>query len=226
VEDDLTLQATIVAMLKIDGYSVRVARSVAEARERLAEQQPEVILLDLGLPDGSGFDLLNDYVLREEQFRPEQRPLVIVATGDQSLEGAVQALRLGAFDYLNKPINNELMRITLQRALEYQQLRRAAREVELLAAHKNAMRATARAAAHHLSQNLTVIMGEAQLILEDQPGEAIQEGLTRIVRSAAHAAQVLNDLRRARHFVTKESLIAEPMLDLDAAQHEHDETLW
>jgi DNA-binding NtrC family response regulator len=223
VEDDITLQRAMVAMLKLDGYPLRLARSIAEARTQLADKAPTVVLIDLGLPDGSGFELLTDYSETDTALKEEDRPVMIVTTGDVSLEGAVQALRLGAFDYLTKPINIDLMRITIRRAFEYQQLRRAAREGALLAAHKEAMRATARAAAHHLSQHLTVIMGEAQLILEDQPEEPIKDGLSRIVRSAEHAAHILADLRRARHFVTKESLIAEPMLDLDAAQGDHDD---
>lgn len=220
VEDDLILQLALVTMLTHEGYPVVVARSVAEARIVLIQQRPEVVLLDIGLPDGSGFELLREQAAYKDLAEAEYWPLMIVTTGDASLEGAVQALRLGAFDYLTKPINSDLMRIAVQRAIEHQRLQRTLQEVRLLEAHKDAMRATARAAAHHLSQHLTVIMGEAQLVLEDQVDMSTSESLTRIVRSAEQAARVLADLRHARHFVTRGSLIAEPILDLDAAQTE------
>ncbi len=225
VEDDLILQIALVTMLKREGYPIQSARTVAEAKAAIAQQRPEVLLLDLGLPDGSGFELLADNSEETTRAETESSPLMIVTTGDTSLQGAVMALRLGAFDYLTKPINIELMRIAVRRAIEYQRLRRAARELHILKVQQEAMRATARAAAHHLSQHLTVIMGETQLMLEDLADPSNRDNLERVIQASEQAADVLKDLRQARHFITKETRLSEPILDLSAAQADHDEVL-
>lgn len=216
VEDDVVLQLSLTAMLRREGFAILAARSVAEARVQLMRERPTVVLLDLSLPDGSGFEIL-------EQLRIEaDSPLAIVSTASDSLATAVEALRLGAFDYLTKPINNDLMRAAVRRAVEYYRLRQSAREIERLRAHEEAMRATARAAAHHISQHLTVIMGETQLLQEELADPETRASLERILRATEQAAQTLVDLRSARHFVVKESAIPDPILDLDAAQ-EHEE---
>ncbi|NTV63155.1 MAG: response regulator [Oscillochloris sp.] len=211
IEDDVLLQVSLSAMLRREGYTLLVARSVAEARSQLERERPTVVLLDLGLPDGSGFD-----VLQQINQVPES-PLVIVTTASDTITTAIKALRLGAFDYLTKPINNDLLRNAIRRAAEYYRLRQSAREIELLRAHEEAMRATARAAAHHISQHLTVIMGETQLLQEELPDPEVRSSLERILRATEQAARTLIDLRSARHFVIKEFQAIEPILDLDAA---------
>lgn len=216
VEDDVVLQLSLTAMLRRDGFAILAARSVAEARVQLARERPTVVLLDVHLPDGSGFAILED--LRDQP----DGPLVIVSTASDALTTAVEALRLGAFDYLTKPINNELLRAAVRRAVEHYRLRQSAREIERLRAHEEAMRATARAAAHHISQHLTVIMGETQLLQEELADAEARAGLERILRATEQAAQTLVDLRSARHFVVKASTVPDPILDLDAAQ-EHEE---
>lgn len=212
VEDDIVLQLSLTTMLRREGYSVLTARSVTEARVQLLRERPVVVLLDISLPDGSGFEVL-------ETLRPTpERPLVIVSTASDSLHTVVEALRLGAFDYLTKPINNDLLQAAVQRAVEHYRLLQSAREIERLRALEEAMRATARAAAHHISQHLTVIMGETQLLQEELDDPETRAGLDRILRATEQAAQTLVELRAARHFVVREAAIPEPILDLNAAR--------
>ncbi|MEI7645754.1 MAG: response regulator [Chloroflexales bacterium] len=211
IEDDVVLQIAISAMLRREGYTLLMARSVAEALTHLQREHPIIVLLDLGLPDGSGFDVL------QQLNQSPDGPMVIVTTASDTLPTAINALRLGAFDYLTKPINNDLLRNAIRRATEYYRLRQSAREIELLRAHEEAMRATARAAAHHISQHLTVIMGETQLLQEELSDPEVCASLERILRATEHAAQILADLRSARHFVIKEFHAVAPILDLDAA---------
>lgn len=211
VEDDVVLQLSLSALLRRDGFAVLAARSVAEARMQLLRERPSVVLLDVGLPDGSGFELI------ETLNAAPEPPLVIVTTGSDSLSTVVEALRLGAFDFLIKPINNDLLRAAVQRAVEHFRLRRSAREIERLRAHEEAMRATARAAAHHISQHLTVIMGETQLLHEEIDDPEVRAGLERILRATEQAAQTLIELRAARHFVVLDPSNPNGILDLNAA---------
>ncbi|MFL6663358.1 MAG: sigma-54-dependent transcriptional regulator [Rhizobacter sp.] len=98
VVDDERDTATTMAMLIADeGYTVATAGSLHDARRQMALQTPDLVFLDLDLPDGSGMRLLEDSSLRE-------RTEVVLVTGHGDVETSVQALRLGAADYLLKPI--------------------------------------------------------------------------------------------------------------------------
>ncbi|NJM07414.1 response regulator [Candidatus Gracilibacteria bacterium] len=211
IEDDPLLQTVLAKTLNKLGLEVTLARTMLEASTKLAIAVPQVILLDLGLPDGDGLTLLPSIAGLPTS------PLVIVTTGDATLNRAIAALRLGAFDYLTKPILTELLFAALKRALGHIELHTAARELQRLRDQESAMRATALAAAHHMSQHLTVIMGEAQLMMEEQGDDRLPNGLQRIVHASEQAARILDDLRQARIFVTRDTALA-PMLDLNAAK--------
>lgn len=92
--------------------NVRVAGSVAEARRIAADHEVDVALLDVKLPDGDGLDFAEEL----RQFDPTLQ--TIVMTGKPSLKRAVQAMRLGAVDFLAKPIDLDELNACLDRALD------------------------------------------------------------------------------------------------------------
>ena len=98
VEDDVDSAASLTALIAGEGLTVAVAHSLRDARRQIALQQPDIVLLDLRLPDGSGMDLFSDPQLVANSE-------VVLITGHASMETSIQALRLGAADYLVKPIN-------------------------------------------------------------------------------------------------------------------------
>jgi two-component system, NtrC family, response regulator AtoC len=98
VDDDLNFQLGLAEVVTREGFVASTAASLAEARKDLAKATPDVMLLDLQLPDGSGLDLLPEV---EGAGSPE----VVLITGQASLETAVEALRRGASDYLTKPVD-------------------------------------------------------------------------------------------------------------------------
>src|ERR1044072_5181774 len=85
------------------GCQVGEAGWLAEARERLAESGADVILVDHGLPDGSGIELLHDEAIAANSE-------VIVITGNATVDSAVQALREGGLEYLPKPLDHARLR--------------------------------------------------------------------------------------------------------------------
>jgi len=99
VEDDRELRATLAEALRVEGYRVDTAASLAEARALLAHAEPpDLILLDLGLPDGEGEHLL------AELRRNRATPLIVISAREQ--EGhKVRLLDAGADDYLVKPFS-------------------------------------------------------------------------------------------------------------------------
>src|SRR5258707_15427539 len=101
VEDDESLGAGLVGVLAADGHEVRWARSGGDARRLLAVSLPDLVLLDLGLPDGDGFDLCTE--IRERSV--EMVVVVVTARTDES--DAVRALDGGADDFVLKPFRPE-----------------------------------------------------------------------------------------------------------------------
>src|SRR5205823_11497248 len=98
VDDDANTREALAALAVQEGFTTAQAGSVAEARIQLVRQRPDVVVMDLRLPDGSGMDLFEDL---EDRSSIE----TILITGHASVESAVEALRLGASDYLTKPVN-------------------------------------------------------------------------------------------------------------------------
>src|SRR5512143_1558640 len=111
IDDDDELRQICLDMLGDRGYRTRGGASVGEGLRAFAERQPAVVLLDLKLPDGTGLD-----VLRELQRRSPVTPVVVVS-GYGSVVDAVEAMRLGASEYIEKPLTRERLYEVLDRVL-------------------------------------------------------------------------------------------------------------
>ena len=125
VDDDIESATSMRSLIASEKFTVAVAQSLREARRQIALQQPDILLLDLRLPDGSGMELLADPQLLANTE-------VVLCTGHASLETSIQALRLGAADYLVKPINLKQLQGVLSRVMKPAVLKG---EVEDLAAN-------------------------------------------------------------------------------------------
>jgi len=111
VEDDENSAELLRTFVEAQGYGATVANSLAEARQQLILHEPAVVLLDLHLPDGSGMDLFDDESLRGDCD-------IVLITGYASVETSIQALRLGAADYLIKPVSLKVLRNVFARLRE------------------------------------------------------------------------------------------------------------
>jgi two-component system, NtrC family, response regulator AtoC len=109
VEDDVLLRKQIAAHLESHRADVTGAATIEAARRLVGELEFDFVLLDVHLPDGLGTDLL-----KERRFPPNVG--IIVMTGDGGVAGAVEAMRLGALDYLAKPFEVEELPLVLARA--------------------------------------------------------------------------------------------------------------
>ncbi len=118
VDDERGMRDLLSIMLRNDGYRVDQAESSARARELLSRGSYDLVISDIAMPDGSGVDLLR--IAKETQ--PDT--IVILITAYASTESAIEALKLGAYDYIIKPFDVEEMRIVLKNALERRQLER------------------------------------------------------------------------------------------------------
>jgi DNA-binding NtrC family response regulator len=126
VDDDPEVRALLSRVLTKAGYVLAEATSGAEAMALLGRQEFEVALVDIKLPDASGLDILR--WAREAEADTE----LIVLTGNADVETAVEAMRLGAYDFIAKPWRNAELVEVLSKAVEKKRLRRensALREV-------------------------------------------------------------------------------------------------
>lgn len=98
VDDDENSAEMLATLVSGEGFTTATAGSLREAKQQLLLQTPQVILLDLQLPDGSGMDLFGETELRGNAE-------IVLITGHASIETSIQALRVGAADYLVKPVN-------------------------------------------------------------------------------------------------------------------------
>jgi DNA-binding NtrC family response regulator len=113
VEDDKPLCDLIASELKDRGYLVDTAPGAQAALEVLHRRSLDLVLTDLRLPDGSGFDVL------ESALSHDRRPAVLLITAFGSVPQAVKALKAGADDFLTKPLDLEHLAVRLERALNH-----------------------------------------------------------------------------------------------------------
>ncbi len=116
VDDQDSIRHFVCRALEDEGYTVITAGSVRETRERAESGLPDLAILDLKLPDGSGLELLREF----KRTQPEMSVIMMTAFGE--LETAVEAMNAGAFWFVKKPFENDELLALVARALESQKL--------------------------------------------------------------------------------------------------------
>jgi two-component system nitrogen regulation response regulator NtrX len=184
VDDERDIRAAVRDILEDEGYRVSEAEDAAAARRACADQPFDAVLLDIWMPGTDGLALLREWAAAGTLEAP-----VVMMSGHGTVETAVEATKLGAYDFIEKPIALAKLLITLERALEARRLRVANRELrrQLLPQYEpigcspamQALRAQLdRLAAH-----------EAPVLLRGEPGTG-KEALARWLhaRGPRHAA--------------------------------------
>lgn len=113
VDDEPDIRDLVSDILADEGYTVAQAANADQARARKRELQPDLVLLDIWMPDEDGISLLREWV---ESGRLDTS--VVMMSGHGSIETAVEATRLGAWDFIEKPIALAKLLLTVQRALD------------------------------------------------------------------------------------------------------------
>jgi DNA-binding NtrC family response regulator len=123
VDDDKGILEAMAEYLRGNGYRTETAQTCKEACQRIAEFPFDVVVCDVSLPDADGFRLL--------EFAKERSPetAVVLMTGFGSIESAVEAIRMGAFDYLSKPLIDDELNFCIERAIGQKQIVRENRSL-------------------------------------------------------------------------------------------------
>ena len=119
VDDEAEIRSSLEEILREKGYSVAGASDAVEAMVLLRDTPYDVVLLDIWLPGRDGLDLLAEV----RDLAPAMRPEVVIISGHGTIEAAVKATKLGAYDFLEKPLSLERTLIVLKNAVEARRLR-------------------------------------------------------------------------------------------------------
>jgi len=112
IDDDVSISETLELYLTEEGYDVVTAPTGTEGLNRFVKHSPEVVILDIRLPDIDGFTVLED--LREEN----ENVKVIMITAHHDMDSTIRAMKEGAFDYIHKPINVDELDIAIKKAVK------------------------------------------------------------------------------------------------------------
>ena len=119
VDDEAEIRDSLESILSEEGYLVTTAATAGEALTLLADALYDVVLLDIWLPDRDGLDALADIRQMDSAHLPE----VVIISGHGTIEAAVRATKLGAYDFLEKPLSLDRTLIVLKNAINARQLR-------------------------------------------------------------------------------------------------------
>src|ERR1051325_4697553 len=113
VDDEADIRTLLKEILSEEGYEVDVAANAVQARASRAKQTPDLVLLDIWMPDVDGITLLREWSATTTNGCP-----VVMMSGHGTVETAVEATRLGAFDFVEKPLSLAKLLRTVERALD------------------------------------------------------------------------------------------------------------
>lgn len=116
IDDEKNICLTLQGILEDEKYQVACAVSAREGVKTFDEYEPDVLLLDVKLQDANGIEIL-EAVMKSDHQIP-----VIMISGNSSISDAVKAIKLGAFDFLEKPLSLPKVKLTVKKAVEFRQL--------------------------------------------------------------------------------------------------------
>ena len=210
VDDEEYLLKSLEVFLKNEtNYEIFTASDGKEAIEIIDSKDIDLILTDLKMPGMSGVELM-EYVKGKSEDVP-----VIAITAYASLNSAVETLRVGAYDYLIKPYEFDIVLMVVERAIERARLTAESEEGKKL----NAIAVAAVTLNHETNNLLTGIMGYLEIFLDDLPEDKkeIKKGLHIMRDNSRKIADVVRKFQEVRKYVTTKYRVDQPMLDLEKA---------
>jgi len=190
VDDDSSLRSVMKMQLEEAGYQVTLASDGAEALALLPQANPQLIITDLNMPM-SGLELL-----RRISEEIEVPPTLIIITAFGSVETAVQAMKMGAYDYVTKPLDFEALVLAVHRAMERQSLLEEVRNLRSVLDQRYGFEGIigrAKKFLHVLDQAARVAPRDTTVLIRGETGTG-KEQLARAIH--------LNSLRKKKPFIT------------------------
>ncbi|HEX4025563.1 MAG TPA: sigma-54 dependent transcriptional regulator [Steroidobacteraceae bacterium] len=203
VDDEADIRRLLQEILMEEGYEVEVAADARQARAARQRQAPDLVLLDIWMPDTDGITLLREW----SGDAPEGCPVVMMS-GHGTVETAVEATRLGAFDFIEKPVSLAKLLRTVERALEVRARRHSGKFVGAGSAASAAPPGRSRTMVQLRADLTRLAASAAPILLLGEPGTELEQ-LARFVHQSGPAAAgpfVVLDARTLREETTATTL--------------------
>jgi DNA-binding NtrC family response regulator len=183
VDDEADIRRLLQEILMEEGYEVEVAADARQARAARARQAPDLVLLDIWMPDTDGITLLREW----SSDAPDNNCPVVMMSGHGTVETAVEATRLGAFDFIEKPVSLAKLLRTVERALEAKSRRHSGKFVGSAAVPNSAPPGRSRAMVQLRSELTRLAASSAPMLLLGEPGTELEQ-LARYVHQSGPLA--------------------------------------
>jgi DNA-binding response OmpR family regulator len=199
VDDDQAMARSVQSVLITQGYRVQTVHSALTALERIQEGHFDLVLLDVMMPEMTGFQVL------DALDRASLNTYYIIMTGDTTMESAVEAIRRGASDYLKKPFEPNELLIRVENIFKQKQLKaehhriegqKKQLEMELYQSQKmEAIGTLAGGIAHDFNNILSIILGNSELALDSLDDQnPIRQNLEQIFEAGNRAKEITYQL--------------------------------
>ncbi|HYO94903.1 MAG TPA: sigma-54 dependent transcriptional regulator, partial [Polyangiaceae bacterium] len=182
VDDEPSILSTLKKALTLEGYAVDVAGGVGVAEERLAKKAYDALLLDVALPDGDGLELLGRLAAAGNEAA------VIMMSGHATIDAAVRATKLGALDFLEKPLSTDRLLVMLDNSLRLLRAEAEARELRRATGYFDELLGQSRAMTELREQVLRAARSSASVLLTGERGTG-KELVARAIHRASPRAK-------------------------------------
>jgi DNA-binding response OmpR family regulator len=217
IEDDQAICGHLAEILRLSGYTCEAVPDCATGRSSFVAGKFACTLIDLGLPDGNGLELLKEFAKSDPCVVP------IILTGDASSETIIHTMRAGAFDYLTKPVNMMIVRAAVSRAVAHHAVvRERAELVKLLLEEREQLRARVEVATADIRQyasaceisntRLRALLGLARLSSKCYSAESLgQSVFEEVTRHVPLRCLVMCDVSRRKLLALYQESTEEPI---------------
>jgi DNA-binding NtrC family response regulator len=189
VDDEKNIRRTVRMVLEGEGFAVEEASSGEEALARLPDVGADVMLLDVQLPGMSGLDTIERVAkLAAASKTPETSPTVIMISGHATLADAVRAVKAGAYDLIEKPLDRERLMVALRNALERRAMAREVQGLRALADERSEMVGRSGPMEALFAQINKVAPTRARVLITGESGTGKE-----LIARAVHRASPLHD---------------------------------
>ncbi len=216
IEDDAQVRQSYDDMLNLFGYEVESVQNGREGMSKIIKNDYDVVVTDLNMPEMNGIEILK-YIKKKKPYIE-----VIVITGYATLENAIEAMKVGAYDYFVKPIDIEHVRIVLSKCIKQIQSRRENEELRSLTQRLKELNELKdkfiTITNHELRTPVTILKGYIELIdyfLEDNRNEEINEAIEIVMETMRELVSIVEQMHDISSFDYGKKIMVELDIDID-----------
>lgn len=214
VDDDPNICFLLDELLSEQGYNVRMAHTLDDGAQLIHEAEPDVLLLDVQLPDGSGLDFCSRL---QADHATADLPVLLLSGVARGTQFVTRGLDVGGYDVLTKPFYNDELLARVRVLVRLRKLQQRLIEQE----RERAMLATAGAAAHKLGQPLMAALGFTKLLEQSDLSAEQHQDVRMLHETLRQMSEIVRQIQEVQHYITQPYLhggAGPEILDLDQAR--------